>query len=224
MATMIIAEIGQNWDAIEQYKELIYLAKENGADLVKGQLFDYEKLYPNHNIPDRSLSQQQAALLFEYSKSIGIELFFSVFDIEKVQWCEEIGVKRYKIASLLRDDKVCLAVKATGKDIIESVADAYGRFVYPHKKLYCPDGYPQHDINLRNLMWSDGFSDHTIGIDMAKIVLARGCGIATDTRETILEKHFAIDHDTGVDALWSMTPKELYDLKQYEKLCQASVL
>jgi len=60
-----------------------------------------------------------------------------------------------------------------------------------------------------------GFSDHTIGLDAAKIALARGAHI--------IERHFAIDHQTGVDAEWSMTPSELKELKRFETIVKGAL-
>ena len=209
---MIIAEIGQNFlGLMDLATDLIRLAKDNGADLAKFQLYDHKKLYGDKDIPNVELSFEQAKGLFEYGKQVGIEVFFSVFDVERVKWCEEIGVKRYKIASLLDDDTVINAVKATGRDIIESTASGR-RFPYPHKALYCPSGYPQTNIDLRNLRWADGFSDHTLNLTASKVAISRGA--------QIIEKHFAIDHETGIDAKWSMTPDELRELKRWADVCK----
>lgn len=210
---MIIAEIGQNFDnnpSLARY--LINEAKRNGADLVKFQLFDYEKTYgENSTIPKVELSFDEAKVFFDFGKEIGIEVFFSVFDVERVKWCEQIGVKRYKIASLFHDEPTIEAIRNTGKDIIESTQ--YDRRFGTSKALYCPSGYPQTKIELDNLKWADGYSDHSVGIDIVKIVLAR-------KPDAIIEKHFAHDHQTGVDAKWSMTPFELKELSEWSKKCQ----
>jgi sialic acid synthase SpsE len=43
----IIAEIGQNHNGdMELAKELIYAAKENGADVAKFQLYDVDSIFP----------------------------------------------------------------------------------------------------------------------------------------------------------------------------------
>ena len=58
----------------------------------------------------------------------------------------------------------------------------------------------------------DGFSDHTIGLDCAKIALARGADI--------IEKHFSLCYNMGVDGKWSMTPSDLKELKRWEQVCK----
>ena len=84
--------------------------------------------------------------------------------------------------------------------------------------LYCVPKYPA-EVKDYDLSYAfpveftrfDGLSDHTIGLDCAKIALARGAGI--------IEKHFCLDHSTGIDAKWSMDSEELSELKRWESLC-----
>lgn len=188
-------------------KELIRLAKENGADLAKFQLYDHVKL-GDPKLQEAELSFVQAKMLFEYGEEIGIEVFFSVFDIERLRWCEEIGVKRYKIAYRERDNLDLLtAIWATEKPFMMSSDKPTF-----HSTLYCISKYPttMADLNLGNVSFDifDGFSDHTIGLDAAKIALSRGA--------EIIEKHFALDHQMGIDAPWSMITEELEELKRFE--------
>ena len=224
----IIAEIGQNFcgDMTLAYS-LIEQAKSNGANYAKFQLFDSFELYGEEKKTE--LNFPQAELLFVFGKTIGIEVFFSVFDIERVKWCEEIGVKRYKIAARNWDKSLWSAIEATRKPTIISVDnDNYDKWGWSEdwQSLYCISKYPAHLGDLRfdaglfegtgdgpDLSeWEypathNGFSDHTIGLDASKIAMSRGA--------KIIEKHFAIDHETGVDAEWSMTPDELKELRRF---------
>jgi len=222
---MIVAEIGQNFlGDIELARHLIGLAKDNGADLVKFQLYDHKMLYGDQpDIQDVALSKEQAFELFEFGREIGIEVFFSVFDVERVKWCEEMGVKRYKIASSMSNDKNYVnAISKHGKPLYISTQDEsyhvnFHTDIAPIYRLYCMPLYPAplDSINFHALSNLEGFSDHTIGLDAAKIALARGA--------TIIEKHFAIDHKTGVDAEWSMTPGELKELKRFEAIAREAL-
>lgn len=219
---MIIAEVGQNFCGnMELAQTLIGLAKNNGADLVKFQLYKADSEVSKQ----AELTKEQAFMLFHRGKTIGIEVFFSVFDIERVKWCEEIGVKRYKVACGYIHPKsnknmdLAEALKDTGKEIIISysrIPDGIGLASPKVKRLYCIPVYPALlKGSLFNRMdWGlmDGFSDHTVGLDASKIAIARGA--------EIIEKHFAIDHKTGVDAPWSMTPDELKELKRWESVCR----
>ena len=221
---MIIAEIGQNFlGLMDLATDLIRLAKDNGADLVKLQLYDHKKLYGDKDIPNVELSFEQAKGLFEYGREIGIEVFFSVFDVERVRWCEEIGVGRYKLACGFVNTRtgknydVGKAIMQTGKELVMSfsrVPDINLPTYLPLKRLYCVPKYPAYisDVNFEAIDLLDGFSDHTIGLDCAKIALARGA--------QIIEKHFCIAHDMGVDAKWSMDASELRELKRWEMVCK----
>ena len=212
---MIIAEVGQSHCGnMELAKKLIVLAKDNGADLVKFQLYDHHLLYKDHpEIKDVALSFDQAKMLFDYGNAVGIEVFFSVFDVERVNWCEQIGVKRYKIANNMSGENTIRAIAATGKPVISSRVLLLNDFV-EYKQLYCISEYPTPLSKLRFDFGNGciGFSDHTIGLDAAKIALARGA--------SIIEKHFCLTHDMGIDAAWSMMPDELRELVRWETVCQ----
>jgi len=225
---MIICEIGQNHCAdIELAKKLIREALKCGGDLVKFQLYDSEKLYGEYQKTE--LTKAQAFELFNYGKDIGIEVFFSVFDIERVKWCEEMGVKRYKIAYSQRfNEELKGAIPDKLIYVSCDVAHDFHAFLARRiNELYCVPKYPTEladlDFNGRSDSWDStntfdliaGFSDHTIGLDAAKIALARGA--------EIIEKHFAIDHQTGIDAKWSMTPDELRELKRFEMVCKEAL-
>lgn len=215
---LIICEVGQNHcGRMELARRLIQEAKKCGGDLVKFQLYDHKVLYKDHpEIPDVALTREQAFMLFEHGKKRGIDVFFSVFDVERVKWCEEMGVKWYKIAYSQRHNQDLLYALPYDKPIIIS----YGNESHCIPlSLYCIPKYPANPsdyrlseaFTMRGLMF-EGFSDHTIGLDAAKIALARGA--------KIIEKHFALTHEMGVDAEWSMVPSELRELKRFELVCK----
>ncbi len=216
--TIIVAEIAQNHLGIMGLaRNLITSAKKNGADLCKLQLYDHQKLYADEpNIPDSSLSFNQAQELFLYGASIGMEVFFSVFDTERVEWCERIGVKRYKVAFTSRfDNELINAIGKTKKKwfVSANVWRDFAKAPYYPDMLFCVPKYPAlpDDIRFPNFIVEAGFSDHTVGVDCAKIAIAKGA--------RVLEKHFALDHKTGVDAGWSMDAKELKELRRFADLC-----
>ena len=217
---LLIAEIGQNHCGdMKLARYLIDKAKVNGADLVKFQLYDSEKLYGEKQTSE--LTKNQAYDLFHYGKEQGIEVFFSVFDIERVDWCEEIGVKRYKVAySQKYNRELWDKIATTRKPIIASMKDGHPLIQYEDSTVYplwCVPNYPAsiEDYNIMSFVYWEGISDHTIGIQVAQIALARGA--------RIIEKHFAIDHNTGVDAPWSMIPSELKELDLFRKVVNISL-
>jgi len=212
---MIVAEIGQNFIGdMELAKHLIRLAYENGADLAKFQLYNHQRLYGGTDIADVELSKEDAFELFKFGEETGIEVFFSIFDLARFKWCEKMGVRRYKIPSSQNQNMPLIeAVMETEKETMISARSWDEAGVTINRKLlYCIPDYPVSpsslkfsDINFTVLF--DGYSDHTIGLQACMVAISMGA--------KIIEKHFAIDHHTGVDALWSMTPDELRQLRNF---------
>ena len=110
--------------------------------------------------------------------------------------------------------KISIAYKPTIISYSKSEKFPYG--IANVLRLYCAPGYPaQTEGIFKNieLRWY-GFSDHTIGIDAARIALARGA--------QIIEKHFVLYFDKDFpDNSWSMTPDDLKELVRWEGVCQS---
>tara|TARA_B110001452_G_scaffold31568_1_gene24688 strand:+ start:627 stop:1325 length:699 start_codon:yes stop_codon:yes gene_type:complete len=216
----IIAEIGQNHNGdIVLARELIHSAKESGADVAKFQVYDARALFPKEGNEwfdyncKTELSRKQIEELAEECGRVDIEFMASVFDVERVVWLEEVGVKRYKIASRsIRDMDLIAALAATGKPLLASLGMWQG-VKFPEIKnsvkvdfLYCISKYPtpQSDLRFSQVDFDiyGGFSDHTIGVNASLTALARGA--------KVLEKHFTLDKSLrGPDHSGSMTPQEL---------------
>lgn len=230
----IIAEIGINWQGdIELAKDMIWRAKFCGADVAKFQIYSPERLL-DRNHPDlvdhwdtilkTRLSRDQVRILKEECDRVDIEFLASVFRPEVVEWTEEIGMKRYKIASRsVYDEELCGAVAATGKPIILSWGHVRTRFGLPvlvkwidawfnrTKHLYCISKYPTTfndliDFNDRTFkVYYDGFSDHTEGIAASVVAMSLGA--------KIIEKHVTTSKFLpGPDHASSITFDELGQL------------
>jgi len=129
MRTQICAEAGINaCGNIEVAKQQIDLACACGCDMVKFQVYDTDRLY-NYDRTAKSYKDSQRGwfshknfrVLADYSP---IEWFAAPFDIEAVELLEDIGVKRYKIASRSVIDHVLIkAVAKTKKPVIMSTGN-----------------------------------------------------------------------------------------------------
>ena len=117
--TLIIAEAGVNHNGdIELAKDLVYAAKESGADIVKFQTFRTElcltKSTPivpyqkktNENfetqydlIKDLELSFEEFIIIKEVADNIGIEFLSTGFDNSSLQFLNNLGLKRFKVPS-----------------------------------------------------------------------------------------------------------------------------
>ena len=141
----IIAEISGNHNgSIDRAKELVKLAKENGADCVKIQTYTPDTMTIKSNKDDFLISglitqqmpkgklykkaqtpfewQQE---LFEYANSIGITMISTPFDESAVDLLESLSCPFYKVASFeLTDLPLIKYIAQTKKPIILSTGMA----------------------------------------------------------------------------------------------------
>lgn len=118
--TLVIAEVGVNHNGSEELAiELVKAAKDAGADVVKFQTFNADKLateqakqaeYQKKNIGYEEsqsdmlkrleLSEESYARLSKFCDELGVEFLSTAFDAESLTFLvEEIGIKRLKIPS-----------------------------------------------------------------------------------------------------------------------------
>lgn len=231
---IIIAEIGINHNGnIHLAHELIRQARIVGADIAKFQFYDPDKLFgPRGSQPNREAYEvalkvtfgfDEAKRLKAWCEEEGIEFMASVFDLERFEWMEELGVRHHKIASRsVADRELCERILTTGKETFVSLGMWEGEEM-PYKArnaryLYCVSKYPceYKDLKLpRSFRESiyEGFSDHTIGIEASLVAVGRGA--------RILERHFTLSKALeGPDHICSLTPDELATLVTYARLME----
>lgn len=231
---IIIAEIGINHNgSIDLAHELIRQAKIAGADIAKFQFYDPYRIFgPQGSFPnDAALAQaltvqfgfDHARQLKTWCEQEGIEFMASVFDLERFEWMETLGVRRHKIASRAAQDReLCERILATGLETFISLGFWSGNRVpydAPNARyLYCVPKYPcpYEDVVLPRSFAESvyaGFSDHTIGIEAALVAAGRGA--------TVLEKHFTLNKGLpGPDHICSATPDELAELSRLSRLME----
>jgi sialic acid synthase SpsE len=222
----IIAEIGQNHNGdMNRAKELIKAAKCAGADIAKFQLFEARSLFVEEDNPwfqyncETELSRQDLYFLANECVKNDIEFMASAFDVKRIQWLEDVDVRRHKIASRsIKDPTLKDKLIGTKKPLLVSLgfwdAPEFPDFSAAASVdfLYCVSHYPAplKSINLADVDFStySGFSDHTIGTSAAIAAVARGA--------RIIEKHFTLDkQDYGPDHSCSMTPHDLHSLSTF---------
>ena len=224
---IVIAEIGHNhMGNMRLAKTMIEEAKKCGADIVKFQAYDTDKIkkpwqsrYFELKFSEPNFEELRE--LKEHADKVGIEFMASAFDIERLKWLEELGVKRHKLASRsIRDTELIKAMEKTKKPIIASLGswnDMGAPDIKNAQFLYCVAEYPAYITNQMfpaNFDEYVGFSDHTIGTYWAREAVKRGA--------TIIEKHFTLSRDLpGHDQKGSADPTDLKDLvtyiRQYER-------
>ncbi len=244
---IIIAEAGVNHNGqIKKAIELIDVAAKAEVDFVKFQTFTADKIvhksvrktkYQSDNIGDDNISQYDMLkslelseddhhILIQECKKRGIQFLSTAFDVEGVDFLDQLGLPLFKSPSgeitnypfLKRlAEKGKPIILSTGMATIQEVKDAIGVLLkYGLNKslitvLHCNTEYPtpMSDVNLKAMNTiSDelgvkvGYSDHTLGIEVSIAAVAMGA--------KVIEKHFTLDrHLPGPDHRASLEPNEL---------------
>ena len=241
--TYIIAEIGVNHNGdIDLAKVMIDAAINSRADAVKFQTFTAKKLVTintpkvqyqrsttsNNESHYQMLEKLELSLdghrvLKKYCDECNIDFLSTPYDLDSVDFLEDLEVSQYKIASadivdlpLLK--RVALTHKPTilsvGMATMNEIKEALDVFRECENEnlvlLHCVSNYPCsfESINLRVLQTLEqafkvpvGYSDHSVGHQAA--VLSIGFNAK------VIEKHFTTDKNLpGPDHKASSTPKE----------------
>ena len=219
----IICELHpQFYGSMDTLKRMVLQSKIGGASYVKLQLYDTLKIHGNNDRSYIEITEKEFYEINEYCKGIGIELTASVFNEERIDWCEKIDMKMYKVASRSVDDsKLCEKIISTNKPVIISLG------MYDWKKnnvpyssknvnyLYCVSEYPTmlEKIEMPDFKNSffQGYSDHTLGINACLYAASKGA--------RLIEKHFSLNkslqNSTQKAHVCSMDMNELSILKAY---------
>jgi len=242
--TFIIAEMSANHNGdLQTALDTIKAAKECGANAIKFQTYTADTITLNSKEDDfmidggtlwdgNSLYElyQKAYTpwewhkdLFEYARSIDIDIFSSPFDKSAVDFLEQFNPSSYKIASFeITDYELIRYTASKGKTMIISTGIAYEQEIQDAVDicrsvgnnniilLKCTSAYPAplEDANLLSIPdlakrfgVVSGFSDHTIGSTAPIVAVALGA--------RVIEKHFIIDKAIGgADCEFSMDAKD----------------
>ena len=240
----IIAELSANHNgSLKNALETIKAAHECGANAIKlqtytadtltldsdkddfiikgGTLWDGRKLYDLYK--EAYTPWEWHKELFDYARSLGIDIFSTPFDKSAVNFLEQFNPSAYKIASFEITDyelvryaasKMKPIIISTGIATIDEIQDAVNicKNEGNHQiiLLHCTSAYPAplEDANLLtipNLAQTfgviSGFSDHTLGTTATVVAVTLGA--------KVIEKHFIIDRSIGgADAEFSLDKKE----------------
>lgn len=208
---LFIAEIGLNHNGnLDLTSEMIKQAKYAGADIVKFQLgWRGDKGELNY------IDNEMLVKIKQWCDYYEIEFMTSIFTSEAYEQVQAIDFNRYKIASrTVKDDpQLVKKILEDGKETIVSLG-MWDKVELPFppsdtiKYMWCKSKYPAAPWDLTDLPKDfissvyDGYSDHSIGIDIPLLAVARGA--------EIIEKHFTLDKsDTTIrDHVLSATPEE----------------
>jgi pseudaminic acid synthase len=190
-----------------------------------GTLWDGRYLYDLYK--EASTPWDWHKKLFEYARSIDIDIFSSPFDKTAVDFLEQFNPTAYKIASFeITDYELIRYTAAKGRPMIistgiasfDEIQDAVDICRSEGNNdivlLKCSSAYPSklEDANLitiPNLSEEfgvvPGFSDHTLGITAPIVAASIGA--------KVIEKHFIVDKSVGgVDADFSLEKEEFREM------------
>jgi len=178
--------------------------------------------------------------LLEYSRSRGVHFLSSPFDLKSVDFLVRLGIKTFKIPSgeitnlpyLRRIGSLRKSVIiSTGMATLVEVRKAINILLEKGTKkdnivaLHCNTAYPTpfKDVNLRAMATMKkrlgvrvGYSDHTLGIEVAIAAVALGA--------EVIEKHFTLDRGMeGPDHKASLEPLELKNMVKFIRNVESSV-
>ena len=256
--TFIIAELSANHNGSLQIAlDTIKAAYECGANAIKLQTYTADTLTLNCKNDDfmvkggtlwdgKSLYElyewaytpwEWHKELFDYARSIGIDIFSTPFDKSAVDFLEQFNPSAYKIASFEITDyelirytasKMKPIIISTGIATFEEIIDVINICKNEGNEnivlLKCTSEYPAslEEANLRTILDMKerfdvevGFSDHTLGITAPIVAASFGA--------KVIEKHFIIDKSIGgADCEFSLDKDEfsklVVSIRETEKL------
>jgi N,N'-diacetyllegionaminate synthase len=223
--TLVIAEIGVNHNGdIGLAKEMIFAAKDSGANIVKFQTYKSEEVMTSETPlanymteGDRNflelarrleLTYEDTLILQEYANELGVEFLSSPFDVKSCEFLGKIGLRRLKIPSgetvnpfLLRAAAATHLplIMSTGMASLEEVRCSL-EFLKHHNSgpvtlLHCTTQYPA-EPQFCNLLAMETMS-REFGLPVGYSDHTMGIEIslaAVALGATVIEKHFTLDN------------------------------
>lgn len=243
--TLIIAEAGVNHNGdLNSALTMIDAAADAGADVVKFQSFSASALATSSAaLADYQLANSKEMNQLELLKALelsaddhftlkqkcderNIEFLSTAFDLQSLDFINNIGIQRVKIPSgeitnlpYLREVAnlnlpVIMSTGMASLGEIESALEVLLASGLRREKitiLHCTTNYPASllDVNLNAMKTlgncfgtAYGYSDHTIGVNVSIAAVALGA--------SVIEKHFTLDKSLpGPDHSASLSVKEL---------------
>lgn len=208
--------------SMDTARELIRVAKECGADVAKGQAFmsrDVKGSMPPAFYDHVQLNLFQLVELIQYGRSIGIEVFYSIFSPEFETLRDQQKWHKFSASQSAKNPKMVEGFDA--HNVIASVNAGTRLPILKKSQVLFATPYLTESPTLRCIEFLSefygrqvGYSDHTIGVDWC-IRAHKEYGA------NVIEKHFVLDREIYFegkqfrDAVHGAIPKEL------EKLARA---
>ena len=232
-----IAEIGVNHlGKIKNALDLVESSVRAGSDFLKFQTYIAEDRYDKNNprykeftslLKDWQLSRDEEVEMWNFAKSIGAEVFSSVYELKSIEFTEKMGTIGYKIAAfemknipllteVIKTKKpIIISCGMTNLDEISNLVNFLDENQANYILLHVVSSYPLEEkhsylskINLLKNKFNCpiGHSDHTPGTLIPPLAVAAGA--------QIIEKHFTINPKYRLsDNFFSVTEDQVKKIK-----------
>lgn len=225
----VVAEVSNNHNGcLDRAIRIIDGVKAAGADFVKFQCYTPDELvalrgdgpapaqWSSMSMRDLYTKAQTPLdwfpALFAHARKIGITPFSSVFGAESMEVLQSVDCPAYKVARLdNHHDTLRRMLKATDKPVIVSTGGE-DTTIQADLYLWCPEGYPQKNINLKHSTFEhyNGFSYH--GTSAMPLMIASTFGAL------MVETHVQLDDEPSeLEANISITMTQLRALTDFIK-------
>ena len=221
----VVAEAGADFVKFQTFKaETLVTQTANKAEYQKGITNTGESQF--EMIKKLELDRKTHEELIDYCKIKDIQFLSTAFDHDSIDLLDELNIPLFKIPSgeitnlpyLRHIGKMGKPIiMSTGMSTLDEVHNALNILIESGTEkeqitiLHCNTEYPtpMEDVNLKAMLTikdelgvNIGYSDHTLGIEVAISAVAMGA--------TVIEKHFTLDRNmSGPDHAASLEPEEL---------------
>lgn len=231
--TKIIAEACANHLGEKKLQEeMIYAAREAGADYIKFQSWKAETNTRGQtkDMKKYELSDDDHFRLSDLCKSEGIGFTTTIFDTNRLDFLKSLNLDFIKLASsdcasynMINEvsksfPHVMISTGMTYNSEIKKASEIVKDNSDKLTLLHCMYPLADNQYNLNRINWlkkftnSVGLSDHSAGEDL------RASKIAMSMGSDYIERHFTLDRNIQTkDGKVSINPTELKDLVNYSK-------
>ena len=219
----LIAELATNHGGdLALALDMIAKAADAGADIVKTQGYQIKNLPPTDPqyawFAQSELSNAAHETLMHACETHGVQYLSTAYTASDLTRLAQLGQRAVKIGSGEGPHQSFVRAACATMDAVY-VSVPWGQCPYAFTDdritwLSAVPLYPAPVETYARVLPQPGYSDHHVGIDVARLAIARGA--------TVLEKHFHVV-GRGRNQAWNMTAADLTVLRAWAETCQTAL-